>query len=197
MKFRSVMASLTLGTLLLGQTAFATSPHARLSDSIANFKEAVYVNGQEQKDAFKQLIQDIRSQNITKKELLTFVKANSTADEYSSFEMAIEVGASEIQNLEELSASDLEVIGSQVLNMTAATGSSYRACEGEIFLGSLLLIGAVILAIEAIEDHTRYVDSTHGFYSRPDYRARDEAIINGTFAAFGAAAGLGLMSSCN
>lgn len=197
MKFRSVMASLTLGTLLLGQTAFATSPHARLSDSIANFKEAVYVNGQEQKDAFKQLIQDIRSQNITKKELLAFVKANSTTDEYSSFEMAIEVGASEIQNLEELSASDLEVIGSQVLSMTAATGSSYRACEGEIFLGSLLLIGAVILAIEAIEDHTRYVDSTHGFYSRPDYRARDEAIINGTFAAFGAAAGLGLMSSCN
>lgn len=197
MKFRSVMASLTLGTLLLGQTAFATSPHARLSDSIANFKEAVYVNGQEQKDAFKQLIQDIRSQNITKKELLTFVKANSTADEYSSFEMAIEVGASEIQNLEELSASDLEVIGSQVLNMTAATGSSYRACEGEAFLGGLLLIGAVILAIEAIEDHTRYVDSTRGFYSYPDYRARDEAIINGTFAAFGAAAGLGLMSSCN
>lgn len=205
---KRLISTLTIASLF-STSVLAHTPKTSQQDinqAISNFKEEVLVLDKDQDQAFLNLVHHIQKENLGIDELKNYVKENSSTETYEEFTEIINFGSEEVNSLNELTPRDMELILNQVVTLTTSTGSHYRSCnEGQILLGSLLIIGAVILTFEAINKRNDYydnVDSNSGFFSSGDNaqarRDRNDALILGSLAGFTGIAGISLVSSsCN
>lgn len=186
-----------MATLSFTSVANTVSRSMIVTNAISKYKENVLVLDQSEEVAVASLIETIRSEELTVSDFLAYVKENATAQEYQSFVSAVELSRDQLSNVASLDSANLEAVMSHVLQMTTATGANYEGdCAGEVFFGTLLLVGAVFLAIEAVNSYDYYYNNSGGFYTSGEaYRQRDEAIIFGVLAAFSGAAGIGLVST--
>ncbi len=178
--------------LVSAQAAEVTS----INSIISQYKEDVLVNNMSETKAFVNLVNSIKEQGITTAELLEYVKNNSSEDEYENFSMAMDFGTESIVGLEDLNTSDLELIVSQTLSFTSATGASFQSCEGNTFVGVALVLGGVIMAIRAIDTYAEYEDSG-SLLRRRDGELLDEAQRYTVLSVVGIAAGAAIGGSCN
>lgn len=185
-----------IGSILLSLAFVNAQAATNLNTIISQYKEDVMVHNIAQEEAFVNLVTDIKAQGITTSELLEYVEANSTADEFHNFQTAMSFGAQSLNSLEELNTNDLDLIVTQTLSYTSATGASFRSCAGTSFVGVALLLGGVIMAVQAIDTFQEYEDSD-GLFTGKDEELLDEAQRYTVLSVVGLAAGAAVTSSCN
>lgn len=167
-----------------------------LQQSISEYKEAVYVRNVDPALALTEFYAKARENGINTADLLDYAKENSTQEDYETIVEMTLFAKSEVNALDSINQADLEFIFSRMMSASSAQGAHYRGCEGNAVLGVMLIVGAVVLAKEAMEKMDAYRDS-EDFFGNHDESHKDEAILYGMFAGFTGIAGIGIAGSCN
>lgn len=174
---------------------FVTTAHAAVnpvSQAIRDYRVNVQVRNMDAKSSMDKLALDLIESGATKEDLITYVKENSSEEEFKNFVAIVEAGAMELDNLGSVSQNDFRYVMSTALSASSIeTGANYAGCGAVVGLGVVAIVAGVVLGVMALEANGNFdrnsSDIDFDVNNRDEERAQELGIAAGVSGAVGIA----------
>ena len=185
------IASLVMSFLFV----FVTTAHAAtnpVSQSVRDYRINVQVRNLDAKTSMDKLALDLINSGATKEDLISYVKENSSEEEFKSFLTIVSAGSIELENLGNVSQNDFRYVMASALEASSAqTGANYAGCGAVVGLGVVAIVAGVVLGVMALEANGNFDRNSSDFdidvNNRDEERAQELGIAAGISGAVGIA----------
>ena len=149
--------SVVLALSMITTTAFAGTGNVR--SLVRDYQINLRVQNMDPQLAIDQLTKELLANEISKDDLIAFVKETADPLEFEQFIAMLEMGMSEINQTKEISQQEYQYILSKVLEKSQSNmGANYNGggqddCAVTRTFGVIAIITAVVLAVWVIKKH--------------------------------------------
>jgi hypothetical protein len=200
-KYFSLMVATAM---LVSSTASFAGPSHEIQSLVRDYQIDVRVNNLEIEKALKNLSNGLITNDVTRSDLIAFVKANSSSSEFSQFVSMLETGEDRIANAIDVDSEEFSYILAEVFNSVEHDpGANYmgtgQGCSGGIAIGFgvAAVTVAIILAYKIYqhENNNGDIRTDNGNYHGEDM-LRKKKIAAGVAGGLGALLIIGGATSC-